>query len=115
MYRRCAQDNLRVLTWMTSPTVDALPPPISTIPLHRPFKAIGLDVRGADELLADFARRVIERRVEELGVAGEIYVIHPSAGTEGWRPSGVSDCDVLRVTFAFSTAAQTSSRCGSTR
>lgn len=46
--------------------------------------------------------------MEELGVAEQIHVIHPtSPGTEGLQPPGVSDCDVLRVTFVFSSAAHT--------
>ena len=103
------KDNLRVLVWLTSPTIDALPPPISSIPHTRPFKAIGLDVRGgSDETLAEFARRAMEVRLEELGIAGQIHVIHPpNPGAEGSPPPGVSDCDVLRVTFVFGTVVHT--------
>jgi hypothetical protein len=103
------KDSVLVLTHMMRPTLDVIPPPISSIPDTRPFKAIGLDVRwGNDETLAEFARRAMELRLEELDVAGQIHVIHPpSAGTEGSPPPGVSDCDVLRVTFVFSTAVHT--------
>lgn len=102
------KDNLRVLVWLTSPIIDALPPPISSIPHTRPFKAIGLEVRGAsEETLPEFARRAMEFRLEELGVAGQIHVIHPpNPGTEGVPPTGVSDCDVLRVTFVFGAATR---------
>lgn len=103
------KDNVLVLTHMMLPTLDVMPSPISSIPHTLPFKAIGLEVRwGGEETLGEFARRAMELRLEELGVAEQIRVIHPTdPGTEGLQPPGVSDCDVLRATFVFSSAAHT--------
>ena len=103
------KEKVNSLVWLTSPIVDFELPPISSIPRNHPFKAIGLKVRGApaaDEL-AKFARRAMQARLEELGVAEQIHVIHPpNPGTDGQPPAGFSPCDVLRVTFVFNGAPQ---------
>ncbi len=102
-----SKEKLSALVWLTSPIVDFEPPPISSIPRNLPFEAIGFEVRNANPDTAEFARRAMEVRLMELGVAEQIHVIHPpNPGTEGSPPPGVSHCDVLRVTFVFGGAAQ---------
>jgi hypothetical protein len=102
------KDNVLIFTHMMLPTLDAIPPPISSIPFNQPFKAIGLEVRfGNEEALAEFARHVMDVRLEELGIAEQIHVIHPPfPGGEGRVPADVSTCEVLRVTFVFNITEQ---------
>jgi hypothetical protein len=90
-------------------------PYMSSMPINRPFTAIGFAVRGRSDpdalALADYARRVMEVRLEELGVSQQIQVapstdpIHP-----GWPPTGVPYCDMLSVTFLFNAAAHDDDR-----
>jgi hypothetical protein len=102
-----SKEKLRTLVWLTSPAVDFEPPPISSIPSNRPFKAIGFEVRNAAPDIAEFARHAMEIRLGELGIAGQVHVIHPpNPGTAGSQPAGVSHCDVLRVTFVFDGAVR---------
>ena len=103
------KEKVGVYNLLISPMVDFTPPPISFIPRDHPFKAIGLEVQGglAVEELAKFARRAVEARLEELGVAGQIQVIHPpNPGTESRVPDGVLPCEVLRVTFVINGTGQ---------
>jgi hypothetical protein len=102
-----SKEKLQMLGWLTSPVVDFEPPPISSIPSNRPFKAIGFEVRNAAPDMAEFARHAMEVRLGELGIAGQVHVIHPpNPGTAGSQPAGVSHCDVLRVTFVFDGAVR---------
>ena len=102
-----SKEKLRTLIWVASPLIDFEPPPISSIPSNRPFKAIGFEVRNAAPDMAEFARHAMEVRLGELGIAGQVHVIHPpNPGTAGSQPAGVSHCDVLRVTFVFDGAVR---------
>lgn len=85
-------------------------PYISSMPINRPFTAIGFAVRGRAkpdaQALADYARHAMEVRLKELGVSEQIHVV-PSTDpiTPGWPPPGVPYCDMLSVTFSFNAAA----------
>jgi len=85
-------------------------PYISSIPINRPFTAIGFAVRGRTspdaEVLAEFARHAMEVRLEELGVSQQIHItssVDPIS--PGWPPTGTPYCDMLSVTFSFNAAA----------
>lgn len=85
-------------------------PYISSIPINRPFTAIGFVVRARAspdaEVLAEFARHAMEVRLGELGVSEQIHVsssVGPFAPAS--PPEGVRYCDMLSVTFSFNAAA----------
>jgi hypothetical protein len=85
-------------------------PYVSSMPINRPFTAVGFAVRGRTnpdaQALADYARHAMEVRLEELGVSEQIHVVPSVDPIEpGWPPTGVPYCDMLSVTFAFNAAA----------
>ena len=85
-------------------------PYISSIPINRPFTAVGFEVRGRTdpdaEMLAEFARHAMEIRLGELGVSGQIHIVRPlNPDATGLPPPDVPYCDVLNVTFLFNAAA----------
>lgn len=90
--------------------MDAPVPYISSIPINRPFMAIGFAVRGRtrpeSERLAEYARHAMEVRLKELGVSQQIHItssVDPIS--PGWPPTGTPYCDMLSVTFSFNAAA----------
>ena len=85
-------------------------PYISSMPINRPFTAIGFAVRGQTnsdaQALADYARLAMTVRLKELGVSEQIHVVPSVDPIEpGWPPTGVPYCDMLSVTFSFNAAA----------
>lgn len=91
-------------------TMIAPVPYFSSIPINRPFTAIGLAVRGRSspdaEVLAEYARRAMAVRLEELGVSEQIQIILSlDAGSPGFPPVDIPYCDMLSVTFSFNAGA----------
>lgn len=104
-----SKEKMQTITISLMDIMIAPVPYISSMPINRPFTAIGFTVRGRSDpdalALADYARHVMDLRLEELGVSEQIHVV-PSTDPmhPGWPPTGVPYCDMLSVTFVFNAA-----------